>query len=89
MQLVNGENGAAIDSVMVDGRFVLRESKIVTLDDVKLRRDAERAFERLVAANADAEALGRGFEDVVGAFCFGQAHKSFQLHRALHEHDYR
>lgn len=89
MQLVNGENGAAIDSVMVDGRFVLREGKIVTLDEVKLRRDAERAFERLVAANADAEELGRSFEDVVGAFCLGQARTSFPLHRAPHEHDYR
>lgn len=88
-QLVNGENGAAIDSVMIDGRFVLREGKILTLDEVKLRRDAERAFERLVTANAEAAALGRSFEDVVGTFCLGQARANFQLHRALHEHDYR
>jgi 5-methylthioadenosine/S-adenosylhomocysteine deaminase len=88
-QLVNGESGAAIDSVMVDGHFVLREGKMLTLDEAKLRREAERAFERLVAANAGAELLGRSFEDIVGAFCLGQARAVHPIQRALHEHEYR
>jgi 5-methylthioadenosine/S-adenosylhomocysteine deaminase len=88
-QLVNSENGAAIDSVMIDGRFVLQGGKILTLDERKLRRDAERAAERLIVANADAEALGRSFEDVVGTFCLGQARAVHPVHRALHEHEYR
>jgi guanine deaminase len=88
IQLVFGENGAAVDSVMINGRFVLQEGKIVTLDEGKLRRDAERAFERLLAANADAKDLGRNFEDVVGTFCLGQGREIHPVHRALHEQGY-
>lgn len=88
-QLVNGENGAAIDSVMVDGHFVLRGGKIITVDEVKLRRDAQRAFERLFAANAGAEVLGGNCADVVGTFCLGQARSAHPIHRALHENAYR
>ena len=49
-----GENGAAVDSVMIDGRFVMREGKLLTVDEAKLRRDAQRACDRLVEANAGA-----------------------------------
>mgnify|MGYP003694492183 CR=1 FL=1 len=51
-QLVLAENGAAIHSVMIDGRFVLREGRMLTLDEARLRRQVEAAVERLDAANA-------------------------------------
>ena len=88
-QLVNGENGGAIDSVMIDGRFVLQGGKLLTLDEAKLRHDAERAFERLVGANVGAKALSRNFEDIVGTFCLAQARAPHPVHRVLHEGEYR
>lgn len=87
-QLVYGENGAAVDSVMIDGRFVLREGKLLTVDEAKLRRDAQRACDRLVEANAGARERARAFEDVVGVFCLGQSHAAHGVHRTLHEGDY-
>jgi guanine deaminase len=53
-QLVLAENGAAIDSVMIDGRFVLRGGRMLTLDETRLRRQVEAAVERLDAANTEA-----------------------------------
>ena len=41
LQLVNAESGAAIEAVMVGGRFILREGQLLTVDEAKLRRDAE------------------------------------------------
>ena len=54
LQLVNGESGTAIDAVMVGGRFVLRGGKLLTVDEAKMRREAEAARERLDTANAGA-----------------------------------
>jgi 5-methylthioadenosine/S-adenosylhomocysteine deaminase len=87
-QLVHVENGGAIDRVMIDGRFILDAGKLLTIDEGKLRRDAYRARERLLAANAGTRTLGRCFEDVVGAFCLGQARVPHRVHRALDEGQY-
>jgi 5-methylthioadenosine/S-adenosylhomocysteine deaminase len=78
LQLVNGESGMAIDAVMVGGRFVLREGRLLTVDEAKLRRDAEAARERLDAANAANLAAARQLEDWVGTFCIAHA-RSAQL----------
>jgi guanine deaminase len=87
-QLVYGENGAAVSSVMVDGRFVLREGSLLTVDEVALRRNAQQALDRLVRANASERAAGRAFATVVGAFCLGQSHLDHPVHRRLHPDDY-
>lgn len=89
VQLVNGENGAAIDRVMIDGRMVLEGGTLLTVDEAKLRRDAERAMSRLAAANAESRALARALEAAVGIFCLGQARAPHPVHRALREHDFR
>ncbi len=89
IQLVNGENGAAIDRVMIDGRMVLEGGKLLTIDEAKLRRDAEQAMSRLVAANAERRASARSLEAAVGLFCLGQARAPHRVHRALHEEDFR
>jgi guanine deaminase len=87
-QLVNGENGASVESVMIDGRFVLRHGKLLTVDEAKLRADAERARERLIAANAEVGEASGKFAKVVGAFCLGLARAPHPVHRFLHEEDY-
>ena len=49
-QIVFTENAAAVDSVMIDGRMVLDHGQITTLDEAKLRRDANAAADRLFNA---------------------------------------
>lgn len=73
LQLVNGESGTAIDAVMVGGRFVLRGGKLLTVDEAKMRRDAESARARLDEANAGSLRIARALEDWVGEFCIAQA----------------
>ena len=73
LQLVNGESGTAIDAVMVGGRFVLQGGRLLTVDEAKMRRDAEAARERLDAANQGALQAARAMEDWIGAFCIAHA----------------
>lgn len=69
LQLVNGESGSAIDAVMVGGRFVIQHGRLLTVDEARLRRDAEAARERLDRANQAAFATARQLQDWVGQFC--------------------
>ena len=82
-QLVFAENGAAVTSVMIAGRLVLDEGRLTTLDEAKLRAEAEAAAARLNSVNAPgikaAEALG----DLAGCFCLGLAPNPQGLARRL------
>jgi 5-methylthioadenosine/S-adenosylhomocysteine deaminase len=82
-QLVLAENGAAIDSVMINGRFVLRQGRLLALDESCLRRQAEAAIERLDAANAGSARAAEPFRDLVGHFCLAHARAPFHVHRRL------
>jgi 5-methylthioadenosine/S-adenosylhomocysteine deaminase len=82
-QMVLAENGAAVNSVMIDGRFVLRERRLLTVDDVRLRRQAEEAASRLDEANAEAVRAADRFRDLVGHFCIAHARAPFHVHRRL------
>jgi 5-methylthioadenosine/S-adenosylhomocysteine deaminase len=88
VQLVNGESGSAVDSVMIDGRMVLQGGRMLTVDEGKLRRDAEHALARALAASAESLALARALGDVVGMFCLGQARAPHPIRRRLDEADY-
>jgi guanine deaminase len=83
LQLVNGESGTAVDAVMVGGRFVLRGGKLLTVDEAKMRRDAESARERLDKANEGTLRTARALEDWVGEFCIAQARHPGLPHRHL------
>jgi 5-methylthioadenosine/S-adenosylhomocysteine deaminase len=67
--ITSGESGAAIDAVMVGGRFILCGGKLLTIDEEKLRREAERARDRLDGANAETRRIARSLENWVGEFC--------------------
>ena len=82
-QVVLTENGAAIHSVMVDGRFVLRDGRMLTIDEAHLRRQAEAAVARLDAANTEAARAAEPFRDLVGYFCVAHARAPFHVHRCL------
>src|SRR5690606_8418066 len=45
------ENGSAVDSVMIGGRLVLDHGRLMTVDETKLRHDANAAAARLGTAN--------------------------------------
>ena len=72
IQMVFGENGASVDTVMIGGRVVFRDGKLLTLDEAALRRRAEEAAQRLDEANAEVFASGAKVSRLVGAFCAAQ-----------------
>jgi guanine deaminase len=88
LQLAFAESGAAVESVMIDGKFVLKEGRLLTIDEEKLRREAQAAAQRLDAANAAGLQFAHGIADFVGAFCIGQARAPHQVHRRLDESAY-
>ncbi len=83
LQLVFAENGAAVDSVMIDGRFVLRHDRMLTIDEARLRAQAATAAARLDQANAPTRLQTDAVADLVGRFCLGQARLPFAPHRRL------
>ena len=82
VQLVMGESGAAVDSVMIGGRLILERGRLTTVDEAKLRARAEEAVGRLRLANAGALAAARALEPFVGAFCVGLASQPYDLHES-------
>ncbi|MBV8776157.1 MAG: amidohydrolase family protein [Alphaproteobacteria bacterium] len=80
-QLVHCEDGTAVDSVMIAGRWVVRDRRPVGIDLAQLRGRAEAARERLFAANADNRRLYAALEPVVGSHCPGLARLPYHVHR--------
>jgi guanine deaminase len=80
-QVVFQETGAGVDSVMVGGRFVVRDRRLLTVDLDKLRREVEAANQRLKAANRQGAALVRRLQPIVGSFCVGLSKQPYHVHR--------
>jgi len=80
-QIVFTENGAAVDSVMIGGRMVLDRGRLTTVDEAKMRADAARAVERLLAVNAPQRELARALEPVVGMFCLALCRAPYHVDR--------
>jgi 5-methylthioadenosine/S-adenosylhomocysteine deaminase len=80
-QLVHCEDGTAVDSVMIGGRFVVENRRPVGVDLARLRERAEAARERLAAANADNRLLYQALEPVIGSYCPGLARMPYHVHR--------
>jgi 5-methylthioadenosine/S-adenosylhomocysteine deaminase len=72
VQMVFGESGASVGTVMIGGRIVFRDGKLLTFDETALRRRAEEAARRLDEANTDVFVSGVGVSRLVGAFCAAQ-----------------
>jgi len=82
-QMVNGENGAAVDRVLVGGRLVVEHGRLLTIDEAALRRQAQAAAERLDALNAEGRNLAQALRPWVSAFCCGVGQSPFHLVRRL------
>jgi 5-methylthioadenosine/S-adenosylhomocysteine deaminase len=80
-QLVFGEDGTGVDSVMVGGRMVMSHGKLLTVDVARVRLEAEEAVARLAAANAEAKVACDTLAPFVGQFCSGLAATPLSVHR--------
>ena len=47
--LVFAANGSAVDTTIVDGRVLMRGRKLLTLDETEILRQANEAFQRVLA----------------------------------------
>jgi 5-methylthioadenosine/S-adenosylhomocysteine deaminase len=80
-QLVHTEDGTAVASVMIGGRLVVDNRRLLTVDLDRLRDRVAAACERLTAANADSRRLYEALEPVVGSYCPGLARTPYHVHR--------
>ena len=80
-QLVHCEDGTAVESVMVGGRMVVENRRILTVDLEHLRDRAQASRDRLAAANADNRLLYEALAPVVGSYCPGLARTPYHVHR--------
>ena len=80
-QIVHAEDSTAVAEVMVDGKLVVKDRKLVNIDEAKLRADVEAAVDRLRGANEEARAFAALLEPVVGRFCVGLASEPYHIHR--------
>ncbi|MET4698430.1 5-methylthioadenosine/S-adenosylhomocysteine deaminase [Constrictibacter sp. MBR-5] len=88
-QIVHTEDGTGVDKVMVDGRMVVENGRLVAVDLGRIAIDAEAARARLEASSAPMKALYDQLEGIVGTFCPGMAHQPHHIHRygACHHPD--
>jgi guanine deaminase len=80
-QLVHSEDGNAVHSVMIAGKIVVENRRVLNVDMERLRSRVEAARERLAAANADNRRLYEALEPVVGSYCPGLARTPYHVHR--------
>jgi cytosine/adenosine deaminase-related metal-dependent hydrolase len=80
-QLVHCEDGTAVHSVIISGRLVVENHRILTVDLERLRDRAAAARDRLAAANADNRLLYEALTPVVGSYCPALAREPYHVHR--------
>jgi guanine deaminase len=68
-QVVLSESGAGLREVMVAGRTVFAEGRVLTVDEAALNARAHAAAERLAHASEDARLLNQAAAEVVRGFC--------------------
>jgi guanine deaminase len=67
--LVYRETGADVDTVLVDGKVVMRGGRVLTVDEERLRARAEEAAERVRAKNAEAWTLAESLAPYIAQAC--------------------
>ncbi len=90
-QLVHTEDGSAVHSVMVGGRMVVDNRRLVGVDMTALAAKVETARARLESANVANKALYDRVERVVNSFCPGLARMPYHIDRfggGHHDHQH-
>jgi guanine deaminase len=85
-QIVNAEDGGAVHTVMVGGRIIVENRRLVALDTARLAAEAEAAVERLREANAPARAFAERLAPLVAGFCRGLAEEPYPPTRPVCRH---
>jgi 5-methylthioadenosine/S-adenosylhomocysteine deaminase len=83
MQMVFAENGASVQAVMIGGRIVFQDGRLLTLDENLLRREVEEAARRLDRSNAETYASAATVARLVGTFCAAQGCTGHAMPRKL------
>src|SRR5262249_26122337 len=68
-QLIFTENGASVDAVVIGGRVLMERGKLLTIDEVALRRRTIHAAARLYQMNPPCRAFAAQIVQVVVTFC--------------------
>ena len=87
-QIVHTEDGTGVHSVMIGGRMIVEDRKLLTVDLPKLAAQAAASQARRVKLTGEAKKLYEKLETVVGSFCPGLAKQPLHIHRygASHHH---
>ncbi len=80
-QLVHTEDGSAVRSVMIGGRLVVEDSRMVGVNMAALARRVEEARARLEGATLPNRQLFERVEQVVNSFCPGLAKMPYHIDR--------
>jgi 5-methylthioadenosine/S-adenosylhomocysteine deaminase len=81
LHVVYVEDGTGIDRVMVGGRMLVEDGKVLGEDMVKLATEANVAAEQLGKVNAAARDFVQAFEPVVLDYCVGLAREPYYVQR--------
>jgi guanine deaminase len=79
--LVYAETGADVSTVLVGGRVVLDNGRVLTVDEKRLRRQAQEAADRLRRQNATAWALAEQLTPFVAAACHSAVATPYPVNR--------
>lgn len=80
-QFVYSETGANVTDVLVDGRHVLKEGRVLTLDEDRLFAEVEKAMERVSRRNASKWVLAERLDPFLNATCGRIAAQPFEVNR--------
>jgi cytosine/adenosine deaminase-related metal-dependent hydrolase len=79
--LVYAETGAAVDTVLVDGRVVLENGRVTTVDERAIWARAQAAADRQRGQSAQAWALAERLAPYVAAACRGAVATALPINR--------
>ena len=79
--LVYAETGASVDTVLVDGRVVVRGGRVLTVDEARLRARAQESADRIRAQNAAGWALSEEISPYLSAACRVAAARPYPVNR--------
>ncbi len=79
--LVYAETGAAVDTVLVGGRVILRGGRVLTVDEDRLRARAQEAADRVRAENASVWALAEAIVPYLSRACRAAAAMPYAVNR--------
>jgi len=80
-QIVHTEDGSGVHSVMIAGRMVMENRKLLHIDMANVARLAEKSRERLAKGRKPAKALYDKVEGIVNTFCPGLAKQPLHIDR--------